>query len=132
MAKRVNGEKKHSVSDATRTALLTDLWRWPGDMFFGQNTGGGALSQFWFNVPPPGGAAGRLLCRAGSAAGMWRAGYQVSKPPMLGRNVMLENTSGTCVFEVPRNWKQVPTIFWLLVAARVEFRCRLRRAKTHN
>ena len=50
---------------------------------------------------------------------------------------MLENTSGTCAFEVPRNWKQAPTIFWLLPAwsseletgvshffgvARVEFR----------
>ena len=46
MAKRVNGEKKHSVSDATRTASLTDLRRWPGDWFFGQNTDGGALSKF--------------------------------------------------------------------------------------
>ena len=32
---------------------------------------------------------------------------------MPGRNVMLESTSGTCAFEVPRNWKQAPTIFWL-------------------
>ena len=31
---------------------------------------------------------------------------------MPGRNVMLESTSGTCAFEVPRNWKQAPTIFW--------------------
>ena len=38
---------------------------------------------------------------------------------MPGRSVMLESTSGTCAFEVPRNWKQAPTIF--LVAARVEF-----------
>ena len=29
---------------------------------------------------------------------------------------MLESTSGTCAFEVPRNWKQAPTIFWLLPA----------------
>ena len=35
---------------------------------------------------------------------------------MPGRNVMLESTSGTCAFEVPRNWKQAPTIFWLLPA----------------
>ena len=35
--------------------------------------------------------------------------------PMPGRNV-LESTSGTCAFEVPRNWKQAPTIFWLLPA----------------
>ena len=56
---------------------------------------------------------------------------------MPGRNVMLESTSGTCAFEVPWNWKQAPTIFWLLPAwsseletgmshffgvARVEFR----------
>ena len=32
-AGRVNGEKKHSVSDAARTASLTHLWRWPGDGF---------------------------------------------------------------------------------------------------
>ena len=43
---------------------------------------------------------------------------------------MLESISGTYAFEVPRNWKQAPPIF--LGAARVEFRCRLRRAKTHN
>ena len=35
---------------------------------------------------------------------------------MPGRNVMLESTSGTCAFEVPRNWKQALTIFWLLPA----------------
>ena len=28
--------KKHSVSDAARTASLTDLRRWPGDGFFGK------------------------------------------------------------------------------------------------
>ena len=35
---------------------------------------------------------------------------------MPGRNVMLESISGTYAFEVPRNWKQAPTIFWLLPA----------------
>ena len=30
--------KKHSVSEAARTASLTDLRRWPGDGFFGQNS----------------------------------------------------------------------------------------------
>ena len=39
---------------------------------------------------------------------------------MPGRNVMLESTSGTCAFEVPRNWKQAPTIFWLLPAWSLE------------
>ena len=34
---------------------------------------------------------------------------------MPGRNV-LESISGTYAFEVPRNWKQAPTIFWLLPA----------------
>ena len=29
---------------------------------------------------------------------------------------MLESISGTYAFEVPRNWKQTPTIFWLLPA----------------
>ena len=37
-AGRVNGEKKHSVSDAARTDPLTDLRHWPGDGFFGQNS----------------------------------------------------------------------------------------------
>ena len=44
--------------------------------------------------------------------GRWRG----REAPMPGRNVMLESTSGTCAFEVPRNWKQAPTIFWLLPA----------------
>ena len=35
-AGRVNGEKKHSGSDAARTASLPDLRRWPGDGFFGK------------------------------------------------------------------------------------------------
>ena len=44
-AGRVSGEKKHSVSDTARTALLTDLRRWPGDGFFGMkpNSGSDAL-----------------------------------------------------------------------------------------
>ena len=44
-AGRVSGEKKHSVSDTARTASLTDLWRWPGDGFFGMkpNSGSDAL-----------------------------------------------------------------------------------------
>ena len=65
--------------------------------------------------------------------GRWRG----REAPMPGRNVMLESISGTYAFEVPRNWKQAPTIFWLLPAwsseletgmshffgvARVEFR----------
>ena len=29
---------------------------------------------------------------------------------------MLESISGTYAFEVPRNWKQTPTVFWLLPA----------------
>ena len=37
-AGRVNGEKKHDVSDAARTALLTHLRLWPGDGFFGQKS----------------------------------------------------------------------------------------------
>ena len=78
-------------------------------------------------------AGWRLRCRAGSAAGMWRS---VSKPPMPGRNV-LESTSGTCAFEVPRtgnrdqaffggcprgvrSWKQACPFFSEL--PRVEFR----------
>ena len=44
--------------------------------------------------------------------GRWRG----REAPTPGRNVMLESTSGTCAFEVPRNWKQAPTIFWLLPA----------------
>ena len=44
---------------------------------------------------------------------VWRGLGRASMP---GRNVMLESTSGTCAFEVPRNWKQAPTIFWLLPA----------------
>ena len=47
-----------------------------------------------------------------STPGRWRG----REAPMPGRNVMLESTSGTCAFEVPRNWKQAPTIFWLLPA----------------
>ena len=43
--------------------------------------------------------------------GRWRG-----REAMPGRNVMLESTSATCAFEVPRNWKQAPTIFWLLPA----------------
>ena len=40
---------------------------------------------------------------------------------------MLESISGTCAFEVPRNWKQAPTIFetgmsHFFGVARVEFR----------
>ena len=65
--------------------------------------------------------------------GRWRG----REAPMPGRNVMLESISGTYAFEVPRNWKQTLTIFWLLPAwsseletgmshffgvARVEFR----------
>ena len=85
---------------------------------------GGTLSQFWLNVPPPGGAAGRLLCRAGSAAGMWRARYRSlhGLAGMPGRNVMLESTSGTCAFKaagweapMPGRWRcsktQVALVF---------------------
>ena len=34
----MNGGKKHSGSYAARTASLPDLWRWPGDGFFGQKS----------------------------------------------------------------------------------------------
>ena len=53
----------------------------------------------------------RGLGRA-SMPGRWRG----REAPMPGRNVMLESISGTYAFEVPRNWKQAPTIFWLLPA----------------
>ena len=84
-AGRVSGEKKHYVSGLARSRPLMDLRRWPGDGFSGKIP----KSEFrprWKNpdlgwrglgrLEAPtraGGAAGRLLCQAGSAAGMWRA-----------------------------------------------------------
>ena len=49
-----------------------------------------------------------------------------------GQVAMLENTSGTCVFEVPRNWKQAPTIFWLLPAWSSAADCAARRHTTRE
>ena len=65
---------------------------------------------------------GRLGIEATSRAGA---------APMPGRNV-LESTSGTCVFEVPRNWKQAPTIFWLLPAWSSAADCAARRHTTRE
>ena len=69
-AGRVNGEKKHYVSDAARTASLTDLRRWPGDEFFGQKSEVGiptSVGERSRNSDLGAGLAGwRLLCRAGS------------------------------------------------------------------
>ena len=81
-----------------------------------------------------GGAAGRLLCRAGSAAGMWRARYRshVGGLAMPGRNVMLESTSGTYAFEVPRNRKQALTIFWLVPVWSSAADCTARRHTTRE
>ena len=47
-----------------------------------------------------------------------------STPPMPGRNVMLENTT--------RNWKQAPTMFWLLPAWSSAADCAARRHTTRE
>ena len=58
--------KKHSVSDAARTASLTDLRRWPGDGFFGKIPKSESRPR-WKNPDLGAGSAGwRLRCRAGS------------------------------------------------------------------
>ena len=73
-AGRVNGEKKHSGSDAARTASLPDLRRWPGDAFFGMK---------------PNSFFGR--CRAGAAGGRarthWANLYWASHQTRLGRAI---------------------------------------------
>ena len=52
--------------------------------------------------------------------------------PMPGRNVMLESISGTYAFEVPRNWKQAPTIFWLVPVWSSAADCAARRHTTRE
>ena len=85
--------KKHSVSDTARTALLTDLRRWPGDGFFGKIPK--SESRPWWKNPDLGAGSAGLRRRAGAAgrlcqAGMWRARrwasqYSLGEPVLIGR-----------------------------------------------
>ena len=88
---RVSG-KKHSVSDAARTASLTDLRRWPGDGFLGKKQS--RNSDFGGRIPTSGGAGSVLEA---SMPGRWRcvhpAGLRWSLPRRAGWRLWVLNTA---------------------------------------
>ena len=73
---RIEWWEKNTVSDAARTASLTDLRRWPGDGFFGQNTEVGIPTLVWRRL-------GRLEASAGQVAGLANSKLVLHPPETL-------------------------------------------------